>query len=60
MDKDKLIEELRFENKMLRCENEYIKKNLAQLTECQKVARAEAESSVVRFILKVRRRLKRG
>ncbi|MBE6563377.1 MAG: hypothetical protein E7660_06535 [Ruminococcaceae bacterium] len=63
MDKDKIIEELEFENKKLRCENEYIKKNLQAFLNRSMVTEAEAQSRVVRFVLKVRRRLirlKRG
>lgn len=60
MDKDKLIEELRFENKMLRSENEYIKKNLSLLLQKKMVTEAEANSRAVRFVLKLRRKLRRG
>ncbi len=63
MDKDRIIEELEFENKKLRCENEYIKKNLQSFLERSMVAEAEANSRVVKLVLKVRRKLiglKRG
>ena len=58
-EKDKIIEALRFENKMLKSENEYIKKNLRPLLERQTVTEAEANSRVVRLVLKIRRRLGR-
>lgn len=58
MDKDDVIEQLKFENKMLSCENEYIKRNLETLKKAKTVSDAEANSRVISFMLKVRRRLR--
>ncbi len=59
MENEKTYEELQFECEKLRAENEYIKKNLAVYQSREDLADTAADSRLVRFGLKVYKKIRR-